>query len=423
MCMNRNAVFGLCLAIGLLVLLACAPPSTTVPTPIPSGVSVTLPHSPTPSATLPQTHTDAGGFWSIRYPAGWTVRQARSETQFRPTESSPAFLGVSLHVKARDPEAFAASVVELLRSRASDFQTIDEGPKTGDRSPGWQVGYRRTVGGEEQRGTLVCLVRYRIGYVLLGEAPASEFDAHQPDFEAMVASFHPTDFPGVVPYEQWETRRTAHLVFHYPPDSTPARDIDRIARLYNSAYDDNATYLGITLDRPIDVYLYPTRDVRRHMTARDFGFAMVTEYEVHSLWAADEQQSPGHEVVHVLTGNGWGDPSTGSGQAPAEALLGEGIAVWLDHSGRDHHRQAADLLASGKLLPIRDILGDGWFQHDGAITYPEAGSFVGFMLENLGVRKFKRIYLAKDFEAELQAAVGWTLPDLEASWHETLRKY
>jgi len=450
---HRNLAFGLGLTIALLILLACAPPSPGAPAPTseppasPATSPVTTPAaqpsvtlaitegSPTPSpttiaivpltpsasstpaATLAQSYDDAAGFWSIRYPAGWMIRQSGSETQFRPAEISPAFLGVSLHVKVRDPEPFARSIVELLRSRATGWQTLDQGPTSTAWAPGWQVGYRRTTGGEEQQGILVCFARYRIGYVVLGEGPPAEFTAHQPTFETMVASFRPTDFPDVIPYEQWETRRTEHLVFHYPPNSPAAGDIDLADRLYNAAYDDNAAYLGITLDRPIDVYLYPTGDTRYHMTARDAGFAMIPEYEVHSLWAEGERQTPGHEVVHVLTGNGWGEAT--------EALLGEGIAVWLDHNeaGRDYHRLAADMLADDELLPIRGILGDGWFQHDGNITYPEAGSFVGFMLESFGVSKFKRIYLAQDFEAELQAAVGWTLSDLEAAWHDYLRKH
>jgi hypothetical protein len=286
-------------------------------------------------------------------------------------------LGVPLHVKARDLDVFVGDIVELLSSRAADFQALDQGPTPWDWAPGWQVSYRRTVDGREQQGMLACLVRYRIGYVLLGEGPPSEFATLQPTFEVMTASFRLTDFADVIPYEQWQHRLTEldYLNFHYPSGSTPARDINRIGQLCDDAYADNARYLGITLQRPVDVYLYPTRNMRYHMTARDAGFAMVPEYEVHSLWAEDEQQSPGHEVVHVLTGIGWGDP--------VEALLGESIAVWLDHSARDHHREAANLLTSGKLLPIRDTLrvGNGWFQHDGDITYPEAGSFVGYMLK------------------------------------------
>jgi hypothetical protein len=262
-------------------------------------------------------------------------------------------------------------------------------------------------------------VRYRIGYVVLAEGPMADFAAIQPSCEAMIASFQATDFPDVIPYEKWPVRLSEldHLSFHYPADSPAARDIALADKLYNDVYAENATYLGITLKQPVDVYLYPTGDMRLHMTSRDVGFAMVPEYEVHSLWAEDEHQTPGHEVVHVLTGNGWGEAT--------EAILGEGIAVWLDHNEdkHDYHRLAADFLADGKLVPIRDLLGAGWEQHDGAVTYPEAGSFVGFLLDNFGVSKFKRLYLAKDFEAELQAAVGWNLTDLEASWHDYLRKH
>ncbi|MBU0495809.1 MAG: hypothetical protein KKA73_24855 [Chloroflexi bacterium] len=446
--MSRYLVPMSSLLVVMFILLACAPPApatapataptapaSTMPVAQPSATPVAVADTPTPSPTslaiisltpaastaplavLSQTYDDPAGFWSIRYPAGWTIRQSGSETQFRPTESSPAFLGVSLHVKARDVDAFTQSIVDLLRSRAAAWQTVDDGPTPAAWAPGRQIHYRRTVDGAEQAGTLVCFVRYRIGYVLLSEGPVATADSTTASFVAVMDSFQPADFADVVPYDQWSVLLTEldYLSFHSPADSTPARDIQRIAAAYDEAYADNAAYLGVRLDRLVDVYLYPTRDMRYHMTARDAGFAMIPEYEVHSLWADDEQQTPGHEVVHVLTGNGWGEAG--------EALLGEGIAVWLDHSGRDHHQEAADLLVSDQLYPVRDLLGDGWFQRDGAITYPEAGSLVGFMLESFGVSKFKRIYLASDFEAELQTAVGWTLPELEAAWHDYLHQH
>jgi len=80
-------------------------------------------------------------------------------------------------------------------------------------------------------------------------------------------------------------------------------------------------------------------------------------------------------MTHVITAQAIGEPT--------EALLGEGIAVCLDHSGRDHHAEAARLLEQGKLLPLTQILGDSWFKQEAAVAYTESGSLPASSLRNV----------------------------------------
>ena len=92
---------------------------------------------------------------------------------------------------------------------------------------------------------------------------------------------------------------------------------------------------------------------------------------------------PGHELTHTLTADEWGDLT--------EALVGEGIAVCLDQSGRDPHTQTAALLKQGKLVGLAQILGDSWFTIDASIVYPESGSFSWFLLQAYGVEAFRQL--------------------------------
>jgi len=96
-------------------------------------------------------------------------------------------------------------------------------------------------------------------------------------------------------------------------------------------------------------------------------------------------------MTHVLTYQTLGDAS--------EALLGEGIAVCLDHSGNDPHATAAELLQDDRLVPLSEMLGDAWFDQDAEVAYPESGSLACYLVEEYGVESFKEIYTESDFEA------------------------
>ena len=124
-------------------------------------------------------------------------------------------------------------------------------------------------------------------------------------------------------------------------------------------------------------------------------------------------QSLGHERTHVLTAQAIGEPT--------EALLGEGIAVCLDHSGRDHHAEAARLLVQGKLLPLTQMLGDSWLKQEAAVAYTESGSFVCLLLETCGVERFQKLYGSQNLQADLKQGCELRLPQREQAWLAQLK--
>jgi hypothetical protein len=76
--------------------------------------------------------------------------------------------------------------------------------------------------------------------------------------------------------------------------------------------------------------------------------------EVHTLGvSAGDHQSLGHTMTHVISFWTWGQPG--------EALMGEGLAVCLDQSGKDLRKISNQLLAQGKLVSLDKLLGDAWF--------------------------------------------------------------
>jgi hypothetical protein len=148
--------------------------------------------------------------------------------------------------------------------------------------------------------------------------------------------------------------------------------------------------------------------------ATEATYATEEAEELHALWVSPENhQSLGHEMTHIITAQGIGEPS--------EALLGEGIAVCLDHSGRKPHSQAAGLLAQGKLLPLAQLLGDTWFQQDAEVAYAECGSFACYLMEKCGVERFQALYLSSDLQADLASICGATLNQAEKEWLQKVK--
>ena len=174
------------------------------------------------------------------------------------------------------------------------------------------------------------------------------------------------------------------MTFHYLPETFVANEIETIAMEHERVFEYNIRWLGEDYRGSIDFYLYPSKESLYRATARDAGFAINPAREVHTLWVSrNNHQSLGHEMTHLITHWTLGEPS--------EALLGEGLAVCMDHAEAHPHARAAALLESGQLLPLSQILGDAWFEHDPSVVYPESGSLVCWLLQQYNVDQFKQL--------------------------------
>lgn len=169
---------------------------------------------------------------------------------------------------------------------------------------------------------------------------------------------------------------------------------------------------------------------RQHMAAHTGhgntnGYADPQRYEIHTLWARDN-----HEVVHLYSLE-WGFPA---------ALWTEGLAVayqvdppggnfeprWNRVALHDHARQ---FLAEGRLVPIAELLTtSGFRRHDSNVAYPEAGSFMQYLLGTCGLEGIKRLYRtgrpddsAGSLRVQFEAACGRTIEEAEAAWRAMLQ--
>jgi hypothetical protein len=216
-------------------------------------------------------------------------------------------------------------------------------------------------------------------------------------------------------WDKWvgklEVATTDHHQFQFEAGSDADHDRGWFPDWQEDQYAHALSLLDVDgLDFPIRTYLYTTRDQKLEETG-DSGnaFANDLNYEVHALYGEGVYAVGAHEDVHVIAWHRIG--------AANSALLGEGLAVWVDGIWWDQPLDdwAAYYRDAGEIPPLSELIAR-WSAYDDAMTYPLAGDFVGFLVDGWGMDATKRIYAAPDLEDALLAETGFDLAGIEAAW-------
>jgi hypothetical protein len=212
---------------------------------------------------------------------------------------------------------------------------------------------------------------------------------------------------------------TVAFEYHYSASDT-------IDVTWQEAYHQWATAaLGVSPPRRIVYNKYLSR---AHMGAitgvgNTNGYADPNRYEIHTIWPRDN-----HEVVHLYS-LAWGMPVAlwTEGLAVAfqtDPAAGDLVARWSRVALDDHARQ---FIAQGRLVPIGDLLTTVDFRRfDPNVTYPEAGSFMKFVLATCGLEGVKQLYRGHRDDSphavrsQFDQACGRPIESAEADWRAML---
>jgi hypothetical protein len=219
-----------------------------------------------------------------------------------------------------------------------------------------------------------------------------------------------------------------HFVFHYVEGSAADRELPTIVANREKAYAAVAAALEAPAGAKIEISLYPDRE----STPSGYG-AGSTSKDVISVNYFDftphyEQTRYGHELTHALTYRAL----RGQHSVP---LLSEGLAEYLDQSGRNQHEVLSDeSRALGSRRPIRIESED--LRSSPELLYPKGGSFVQFLIEDSGWPKFRKFYAAtqgigrlfprdqlSQFSKRYEEVYGKTLADAEADWNKAVEAF
>jgi hypothetical protein len=244
--------------------------------------------------------------------------------------------------------------------------------------------------------------------------------------------------PRLVLWQNWEERllptmekgSTKHFDIYHQKGSAAEKDIEKIASDREAAYSAINEFLGTKSPLRIKLIFFESEETKWFETGWQgrgwaYGNTMVEVYN------EQEQLDPYHETTHVLMGS-YGDPP---------ALFNEGFAVYLSERSGAHalddlsggqatiYERVRELKARGELIDLRKLLGYteiGSKQSRPPVAYPEAASFVKFLIDTYGKDKFLNAYRTlqnSDSEAAhqenirtLEQIYGESLTELETKW-------
>jgi hypothetical protein len=229
---------------------------------------------------------------------------------------------------------------------------------------------------------------------------------------------------------QLHKREGTRCVIWYQPESPAARDIDTLAKAYDSTLGELESLLSARVEGRIMVLLFADWRSKLYCTHHlGWGAAQAGRVAVVYEGRGEERATLVHELCHIVAG-GLGNPPACFGEGLGELAgntLGNLQAV------RDGRLAADDVTASnlrdGKLWTLPQLLalpeiGSG--ASKSPVAYPEAASFCAYLIRQIGFDGFRRLYqtLSRDdpgrITAELEKATGRTLAEIEADWHAYL---
>ena len=189
---------------------------------------------------------------------------------------------------------------------------------------------------------------------------------------------------------------SAHFHIYFFPSSLAARDVNAIAAQRESAFQKISELLGVADPEPVRLIFFPDGETKTRDTGHT-GDGWAFDRTIVEVYNQQTKLDPYHELTHILAGR-LGDPP---------ALFNEGFAVYVSElMGADAlkalgspgkkvdeavvaHRNEGKFIPLDKLFAFTDI---GPEESQPTISYPEAASFVKFLIANHQLEKFRQAY-------------------------------
>lgn len=167
-------------------------------------------------------------------------------------------------------------------------------------------------------------------------------------------------------------------------------------------YDWVTSQLEIIPNQKLNYHKYLNKQHLFEITGKNTsGFAEIGTWNFHTIWHPE-----GHENVHTLVINNIGHPP---------ALFNEGIAVALapqpiygfgifigapTWNGQSIDEISRELKQNNEIPNISSLLeSNDFFNYSTNITYPLAGSFCKYLIENYSINQLKSFYQILSFES------------------------
>jgi hypothetical protein len=236
----------------------------------------------------------------------------------------------------------------------------------------------------------------------------------------------------------WQTRLlpkmrkriTKHFDIFCPKGSTAEKDIDKIAEQRDRGFREICRFLGKDSDVRIRMILFADAATKYSHTGHT-GAGWAFGNTVVEIYNEKQRLDPYHETTHVLM-RSYGSPP---------ALFNEGFATYMSQRLGSHaldamgggessiYERVRELSGKGELIELEELLTYteiGTRETNPPVAYPEAASFVKFLIDTYDKDKFLKAYrtlrnssdksVQQQNAEALQGIYGKSLDELNNEW-------
>ncbi len=206
--------------------------------------------------------------------------------------------------------------------------------------------------------------------------------------------------------------------FYFLKHSIAARDIEQIVELQENCYREICGYLNIQPNIRIQYYLLESPELVGEVYG-DYepcnGFASPPD-RIYAVYNEEVKCIGPHEDAHILSY---------TINKPKSPFIREGLAMFFDKVWweKTNDEWVRLFLKENKYIPIKLLLiEDVFFEYRDDLTYPIAGSFTKFLLENYGVENYIQLYQHTEdkFEDKLKEIYKKDVEEIELDFIESI---
>ncbi len=230
-------------------------------------------------------------------------------------------------------------------------------------------------------------------------------------------------------------KETDHFRIYCYKNSPSETEINKIANDRESGFRKISDLLQTTVQDKIILMFYPNAEIKTRETGHT-GSGLADGNYIVEIYNDSIKLNPFHETAHIIAGE--------LGEPPA--LFNEGFAVYISEAlGGDSidspsapskkiNNVTADYFHNNNLIPLANLFKFaeiGSVESQYAIAYPEAGSFIKFIIEKYGIDKFLETYkslensydpiISNNNRKRFEEIYNISLTDIEQLWLSSLK--
>ncbi len=210
-------------------------------------------------------------------------------------------------------------------------------------------------------------------------------------------------------YAKWPVYESAHFRIHYPTDLSFTGDMESHTLPHDNTFEKICRFFEYEMADKIDFYLYKDNKQCVELTGFVLSYALPEKKEIHGSLI----DSLGHEQAHIIS-------MQIAGKCGRKTMMGEGIATYLDETLPGRHEKTCKYFDREEMLPVREMLGYfRRFPQD--MTYTQAGSFLGFLIELYGRARFLELWKSNErYDDAFMRIYGFSVDEAETRWKKFL---